>query len=130
MDQNMELCQHNQKGFCKFGRKCIKKHEDKVCENRNECTNIECSYRHPRLCKYFSRFGHCKFAEGCAYSHIMEKRSEKVAELEKELNELKEEMTKMKQAMSENMEKEVNDIKEDIRMLKEDVRELKTHSEI
>ena len=59
-------------------------------------TNTKCRYRHPRLCKYFSRFGHCKYGEGCAYSHVIENKNEKIAELEKKVNELKEEMKQLK----------------------------------
>ena len=120
----MELCIHNQRGFCKFGVKCTKKHENKVCENRNECTNNECRYRHPRLCKYFSRFGHCKFAEGCAYSHSIDNKSMKIEELEKEVTELKEDMKKLKIELTDKMEKEVGEVKH-VSELNKDVNDLK-----
>ena len=118
MDQRIELCIHNQRGFCKFGVKCTKKHEDKVCENRNECTNTECRYRHPRLCKYFFRFRQCKYGEGCAYSHLLENKSKKIEELEKEVDELKEEMKQLKIDLSLKMVSEVKEIKDEMRLQK------------
>ena len=123
----MELCIYNQKGFCKFGSKCKKTHENKVCENKRECTTNGCRFRHPRLCKYFSKYGHCKFGEGCAFSHTLDNKNIKIESLEKEVTELKEAMMKMKQELSEKLDKEVSETKEDIRMLKDDVSELKSN---
>ena len=29
-----DLCLHNQNGFCKFGARCHRKHENEICQNR------------------------------------------------------------------------------------------------
>ena len=35
--QQVNICQHNQTGFCKFRDKCQKKHENTLCENTENC---------------------------------------------------------------------------------------------
>ena len=49
-DPNQDLkkrkCTHFDRGYCKFGDKCHKKHPDKVCSDTN-CFNETCELRHP-----------------------------------------------------------------------------------
>ena len=135
LSNTMELCIYNQRGFCKFGAKCLQKHENKVCENRSECTNNDCTERHPRLCRYFCQNGHCNFGEDCAYSHVMDNKvlkmeniekevkelkesKEKLEKLENEVNDLKEDKERMKIELSNRFEKEVGEMKEEMRMMK------------
>ena len=95
---------YNQRGFCKFGEMCTKKHDNEICQSGKECINPNCTRRHPRDCRYFSRNGRCKFSASCAYSHSEENNKTKVEELEKELINLKEEMNKLKIEMVTKMD--------------------------
>ena len=113
LPERMELCQYNQRGHCKFGDKCIQKHENEICHDRNECTNQYCNKRHPRECRYFIQFGRCKFGGGCSYSHENDNKSEKEEKLEKEVEEMKEGMKKV-----ENLEKEVHKLKAEVMNIK------------
>ena len=69
--QHENICKFNQKGFCKFGTKCNKKHNNTICEN--ECRGKLCSERHPKLCRNISKTGICRHKENCAYTHPQEK---------------------------------------------------------
>ena len=124
----MELCQYNQKGFCKFGDKCLQKHENEICQNRSQCTIQYCTKRHPGLCRYFCQFGHCKFGEACAYSHVNDSKSHKEEMLERDVAEMREEMKNLKAELSDKIEKEVVELKKDVtdKLEKEEV-ELKKY---
>ena len=113
---------YNQRGFCKFGEMCTNRHDNEICQSGKECYNLDCTKRHPRDCRYFSRNGRCKFGTSCAYSHSEENNKNKVDELEKEVYNLKEEMNKLKLEMVTKMdmilemlekEKEVEDSSND-----------------
>ena len=69
-----ELCQHHQRGFCKFRGECKKYHENEICKGKS-CSSKECRKRHPKVCKYYSRDEICHFKEDCSYKHV--KHSEK-----------------------------------------------------
>ena len=45
-----EKCSYYDRGYCKFGDKCDKKHPDKVCNDEN-CLEDNCEKRHPNPCK-------------------------------------------------------------------------------
>ena len=62
------ICIHNKFGFCKYGVKCRKKHEELKCEN-SSCEIFDCNKRHPKECKYFREFNRCKYNEYCRYEH-------------------------------------------------------------
>ena len=62
------ICKFNQYGFCKFLSQCRKQHINDICSN-NQYNSNTCLLRNPRVCKYFSNFQRCKFAEQCAYLH-------------------------------------------------------------
>ena len=66
------VCYYNKFGFCKFGEKCFRLHENKICENGN-CDIENCSLRHPRFCRYFGKFKKCKFGSYCKFRHEDEK---------------------------------------------------------
>ena len=123
----MEICKFNQEGFCKFGGRCSKTHENEICASRNECINPECNKRHPRKCRYFLKFGYCKFGDNCAYSHMVDKNA-KVDQLEKEMEKLKHEKNE-KVAKVEKQEKEISELKEEVnnvkQLMKEEVSVLK-----
>ena len=58
-----------QTGFCKFKEKCLKRHENQICQVQPQCTNKECEKRHPKMCRNFSAKRECSHNEKCAYSH-------------------------------------------------------------
>ena len=62
------ICFHNKFGFCKFGGRCFRLHENKLCENDN-CNIQECPLRHPKFCRYFGKFKYCKFGTYCRFRH-------------------------------------------------------------
>ena len=68
--QQVNICQHNQTGFCKFREKCQNKHENTLCENTEHCGKDSCSKRHPKVCRNFSNNGICRHKEKCAYKHV------------------------------------------------------------
>ena len=68
----MTVCQHYQNGFCKYRQQCVKKHVDELCPSTTSCNSKDCEKRHPRLCRMFAKFRHCKFTD-CAYSHNQNK---------------------------------------------------------
>ena len=80
-----------------------------ICNN-NQCSMVTCLYRHPRVCRYFTNFGRCKFEDSCAYLH---KREDKISELrkeqEKEIEKLKQEVEKLKNQVNE-LQNAVNQI--------------------
>ena len=64
-----EFCKFSKFGFCKFGRKCRRKHFNLICEH-NFCENVKtCDKRHPRNCYYFFAYGYCKFGLDCQFHH-------------------------------------------------------------
>ena len=41
-----------------------------------KCMVEDCTFWHPRLCKFFTQFGRCKFGSQCSYLHPVEKSSD------------------------------------------------------
>ena len=128
----MEVCKYNQEGFCKFGEKCFNVHENEICGSRNECTDSGCRKRHPKNCRFFRQFGHCKFDVTCAYSHL-DDRNVKCEQLEKEVSELKGEVKTMKVMKErseskqetekvEKLKKEVSDLKDEVNAMKQSMK--------
>ena len=74
-----------------------------ICTNM-QCSMVTCMYRHPRVCRYFTNFGRCKFEDSCAYLH---KRNDNLYEFgkeqEKELEKLRKEV--------EELHKQVNELR-------------------
>ena len=73
------ICEFYKYGHCKFLERCRKKHIKEVCENIN-CEIIDCQRRHPKPCRFFQMYGHCKF-EYCSYGHTDSKEMMKLKEL-------------------------------------------------
>ena len=61
------ICLFNKFGYCKFGERCRKHHIYKICEE-SSCEIFSCRQRHPKDCRYFRKFGRCKFSP-CAFNH-------------------------------------------------------------
>ena len=82
------ICKFNQSGYYKYKSHYRKHHVTKICPNI-QCTKTSCLYRHPRVCRYFSNSGKCKFSDSCAYLH----KNNNIT-LEKEISEQKKEFMK------------------------------------
>ena len=61
------VCQLYKYGYCKYKATCRNRHEERLCEIEN-CSNVNCEFRHPKDCRYFRDLGRCKF-NPCAYAH-------------------------------------------------------------
>ena len=114
------ICNFYKYGYCKFKMSCKNKHVTIVCDDE-KCNQSKCEKRHPRLCKYISKYGSCKLGSICAYSHDDRNRKNE-NRLEKKLDELLAMMKKkddiIDDLMQKNREKDaiidklVNDVKE------------------
>ena len=93
MATSSQVCKFNQTGLCKFSDKCMKRHVNEMCSNRN-CSDKLCTYRHPRACKYFNNYRRCKFGNQCAYYHhpleenVLSRLEERMATLEENMRQL------------------------------------------
>ena len=99
----------NKFGYCKFGERCFRKHENKICEE-NGCSISDCKLRHPRKCRYFVQFQYCKFGSFCKFSHKIEESSES----KKEIDNLKNEIRKLEdriKIMNEEIERKTEEMK-------------------
>ena len=93
------ICKFNKFGFCKFGGKCNRKHENKLCKNK-DCEVKSCPLRHPRMCRFFLEFNYCKFGSYCRYKH--EKYSNEVST--KEIEDLKNTLECLKNEIAKKVE--------------------------
>ena len=84
------VCQHHQHGHCKYGVHCRNQHTKETCYSF-PCIETTCSKRHPKVCRFFSISGSCKFNSSCSYLH-KHGHNEKMKEVEKEVVKLKEEI--------------------------------------
>jgi hypothetical protein len=100
------ICKFNQRRFCKFGQRCKKKHENKMCEIIDECKNQNCTKRHPQICRNYTKNNKCRFLNDCAYLHkqssnIQEKLMEQMSLLmlkhDKDIEKLTDEVKGMKE---------------------------------
>ena len=106
-DLNLFQCQHNNKGYCKFGLQCRYQHYNKICEKKI-CKLKECQARHPKACKNAQN---CKFLNNncCAYRHDdvdkeKEKLNNKFKESLEEIKILQAEIHKLKDRVKQKEE--------------------------
>ena len=85
-----DICQYNQAGFCKHGDKCFKYHENELYK-AGKCRERMCKMRHPKVCKYFTQTGKCKFNEHCEFAHKESEIATRQSKLELEMLEMNEE---------------------------------------
>ena len=77
-----------------------------ICKS-TQCNMLNCVFRHPTVCRYFSNFGRCKFSESCAYLHetcgtVQDTKISLVKiELENELKSLKDEIKILEMQVAE-----------------------------
>ena len=62
------VCSYHRYGYCKYKETCNNLHMKEVCSIK-DCSSESCLLRHPRLCRFFSLTGTCKFGSDCAYRH-------------------------------------------------------------
>ena len=109
-NMSKSVCRFNKFGYCKFGNRCFRKHENEIYENA-KCNSKECSLRHPKNCKYFLDFQYCKFGAYCKFSHptpITKATSKEIDDLKEKLKLLKKEIdAKDKLIKEKNNEMEV-----------------------
>ena len=84
------VCRFNQYGFCKFKNTCFRKHVNSICENVR-CFKSDCELRHPKMCRYFLKYSHCKFGEYCKFKH----QDNSSSVINKEIEKLKLEIDKL-----------------------------------
>ena len=103
-----KYCNFYQTGYCKFKEKCCKKHEHEICKSSDNCTEKDCIKIHPKLCKYFSKYGKCIHNNNCAYKHtenvndqikVLEAMMLLVLKQQEELESLKEEVNVLKSSV-------------------------------
>ena len=75
------VCRYNQFGYCKFGTKCFRRHENRLCEN-DHCDVQSCPYRHPRRCRFFFEYKYCKFGTYCRFKHEASASQDTLKEIE------------------------------------------------
>ena len=64
----MAICIYNKFGHCKYGEVCRYRHVTEKCQEIG-CQRYNCDKRHPKQCKYFIKFGQCKFSFSCSFVH-------------------------------------------------------------
>ena len=85
------LCKYYRGGHCKFGEACRKSHQIETCSNF-PCRNEVCDKRHPPLCRFYLRFGRCKYQSNCSYLHqtgLFGTMTEEFEQVRNEMNVLK-----------------------------------------
>ena len=120
------ICQFNKFGFCKFGNKCIRKHENKLCEHKY-CEVKSCPLRHPRKCRFFLEFNCCKFGTFCRYRHekfYSEVSTREIEDLRNTLECLKEDIAKKNEEIRIK-DKEMNELKDKNIILESENKKLK-----
>ena len=97
----------------KFAERYEKSHRIETC-NEFPCHDEYCSKRHPPMCKFFSRFGRCRFNSGCSYMHHdsrLESMKTLIESLSNEVNDLR--------IQNEAFKTTIPKIEQDLLLLKE-----------
>jgi hypothetical protein len=119
------ICSFNQYGHCKYGSECGKIHTTVTCDNF-PCQDSECSKRHPQLCKYFSVYGRCMFANKCSFLHYsfgrgddnpingLQEFTRAVSELREEVRTLRQEVDRLGSVNQQHLLEMIKDLKAEI----------------
>ena len=119
------ICPFNQYGHCKYGSECGKIHTTVTCDNF-PCQDRECSKRHPQLCKYFSVYGRCMFANKCSFLHYsfgrgddnpingLQEFTQAVSELREEVRTLRQEVDRLGSVNQQHLLEMIKDLKGEI----------------
>ena len=65
-------------GFGKFQENCQKVHNNEVCSNMQDYKSVQCTKRHPKVCKNFKNPGYCRHKKECSYRHVPQLEGEKL----------------------------------------------------
>ena len=72
--ENIKKCRYFNRGYCKFGEKCMYYHASEICQvyaEEGTCLKHRCIKRHPKKCRYWSKHPEgCRFGERCKYLHV------------------------------------------------------------
>ena len=104
-------CHFHQYGHCRYGSHCRRSHTKETCSSF-PCYNATCMKRHPKLCKYFSMSGLCKFKQTCSFLHFQPGREElktqeiEIEKLNDEVEALKKQVSDLKAAIDEILNSE------------------------
>ena len=90
----VKICNFHKFSHCKYGRFCNFKHIDEKCR-RASCDAKKCDLRHPKDCLNILQGKVCKFGDFCSFEHgisqqpsdILVNESEKIKNLEKQIEE-------------------------------------------
>ena len=64
-----KICMFHQHGHCKFGSLCRHFHTQHTCTNAL-CDKSTCTSRHPKHCRFYTKFSLCKFGTSCSFLHV------------------------------------------------------------
>ena len=101
------ICLFNKFGYCKFRERCRKHHNKEICI-KNACEILSCSQRHPMICKFFRKYGRCKFSP-CAFKHEIELPGNDYEKMNKEVKDLGEKVLALENDI-QNKNKEIEDL--------------------
>ena len=80
--------------------------------------------RHPRVCRNFAEFRHCKFVR-CAYTHSQDSGDNNyINELKKEVDELKQHVKSLSESCSSENESKIKTLEDEVNVLKLEVKKL------
>ena len=128
------ICKYNKYGYCKFGNRCFRRHENRFCE-KEECEVKSCSLRHPRKCRFFMEYNYCKFGSFCRFRHEVFADAESVKEIKQLKSDLeklreiiveKDDKIKLKEIKIKELEERNSYFERDTKKLKEKIEELKS----
>jgi hypothetical protein len=74
-------CRYNDKGYCKFQKRCRYFHPLEICKihlEKQKCKDKGCRGRHPKACRWFQRDIGCK-RRNCEYLHVFLAKTENEA---------------------------------------------------
>ena len=98
------VCKFFKFGYCKHREFCRREHVKDICE-KSECDISMCSFRHPKVCKYYRDYRKCKF-NPCMFLHVEKENDPETEKLKKENESI------LKQIV--NLEKNIDDLNDKI----------------
>ena len=107
------VCCYFKFGYCKFDEKCRFVHVKEECTNKS-CEISSCTFRHPKICKFYRDYHRLKFGEWCFFKHIENNDTENIIIKE----EIMERLDKLKKLIYEK-DTLINELAERIKVLEE-----------